>query len=64
MLEFKYSKALPTTGEYHTEFYGVDYMNDRTLMLYFPDTDSAASLKIFQDPTSQIRVGFILRRAS
>lgn len=40
----------------------MDYMNDRTLMLYFPDTDSAASLKIFQDPTSQIR-GFYFTKS-
>ncbi|MDR7074174.1 GIY-YIG nuclease family protein [Fictibacillus barbaricus] len=37
-------------------------MNDRTLMLYFPDTDYAASLKIFQDPTSQIR-GFYFTKS-
>ncbi|OCA86007.1 hypothetical protein A8F94_14270 [Bacillus sp. FJAT-27225] len=37
-------------------------MNDRTLMLYFPDANHASSLKIFQDPTSQIR-GFYFTKS-
>lgn len=37
-------------------------MNDRTIMLYFPDANHAASLKIFQDPTSQIR-GFYFTKS-
>jgi hypothetical protein len=37
-------------------------MNDRTLMLYFPYANHAASLKIFQDPTSQIR-GFYFTKS-
>ncbi|WP_342542432.1 GIY-YIG nuclease family protein [Paenisporosarcina sp. FSL H8-0542] len=36
--------------------------NDRTLMLYFPDASSASSLRIFQDPTSQIR-GFYFTKS-
>ncbi|ALC87744.1 hypothetical protein AM499_19490 [Bacillus sp. FJAT-22090] len=36
--------------------------NDRTLMLYFPDANNASSLRIFQDPTSQIR-GFYFTKS-
>lgn len=37
-------------------------MTNRTLMLYFPDIDHATSLRIFQDPTSQIR-GFYFTKS-
>ena len=36
--------------------------NDRTVMFYFPDTQHANSLRIIQDPTSQIR-GFYFTKS-
>lgn len=36
--------------------------SNRTLMLHFPDANHATSLRIFQDPTSQIR-GFYFTKS-
>ncbi|WKA53174.1 GIY-YIG nuclease family protein [Planococcus shixiaomingii] len=36
--------------------------NDKTVMIYFPDSDRASSLKVIQNPTSQIR-GFYFTKS-